>query len=64
MDEVEFVDDIRCCASPVFDDRGSCIGAVGITSTVITFTEDRIEEISKIVKETAQQISKEMGYRG
>jgi DNA-binding IclR family transcriptional regulator len=63
MDEVEFVDDIRCCAAPVLDEKGFCIGAVGITSTVITFGEDRIEEISNAVKETAIKISTQMGYR-
>ena len=63
MDEIEFADDIRCCAAPVRDSSGKCIGAVGITSTVITFSEDRIPEISTAVKETAKRISLEMGFR-
>ncbi len=63
MDEVEFVDDIRCCAAPVRDEKGAFIGAVGITSTVITFTEERIEEISKAVRAAAKKISGEMGLR-
>ncbi len=64
MDEIEFADDIRCCAAPVRDNKGKMIGAVGITSTVITFNEDRIDEIAKSVKATAKKISTEMGYRG
>ena len=63
MDEGEFVDDIRCCAAPVRDNKGKCIGAVGITATTITFTKERIEEICKAVKTTADNISNEMGYR-
>ncbi|MDC7225400.1 MAG: IclR family transcriptional regulator [Spirochaetales bacterium] len=64
MDELEFVDDIRCCAAPVWDSSGKLIGAVGITSTVITFGKDRIEEISGLVKDSAHKISSEMGHRG
>ena len=63
MDELEFADDIRCCAAPVRDNKGKMIAAVGITSTVITFSEDRIDEISKAVRETAIKISSGMGYR-
>ena len=64
MDEGELVDDIRCCAAPVLDSNAKCIAAVGITSTVITFGKERIEEISEKVKSIAIKISNEMGYRG
>lgn len=64
MDEIEFADDIRCCAAAVRDNRGKFIGAVGITSTTITFSEDRIDEISRAVKAAALKISSEMGFRG
>ena len=63
MDEIEFAEDIRCCAAPLYDNSGICIGAAGITSTVITFGEERISEISAEVKKTAAKISSEMGYR-
>ncbi|MDC7125030.1 MAG: IclR family transcriptional regulator [Spirochaetales bacterium] len=62
MDEIEFADDIRCCAAPVRNEKGKLICAVGITSTIITFPKERIEEISKIVIETANKISASMGY--
>ena len=42
VDDMELIDDIRCCAAPVWDAGGSCIGAVGITSTTLTFPESRI----------------------
>ncbi len=63
LDELEFADDIRCCAAPIFNSEGNCIGAVGITSTVITFTAERIPEISQEVKSAAEEISLNMGYR-
>ena len=63
LDEGEFIDDIRCCAAPVRDSKGRCIGAVGITATTITFGKDRNEEIFRSVKNTAIKISNEMGYR-
>ena len=63
MDEGEFIDDIRCCAAPVRDNKGRCIGAVGITATTITFTREKIKGICKEIKKTAIKISNEMGYR-
>ncbi len=62
IDELEFADDIRCCAAPILDNNGKCIGTIGITSTSITFTKNRIEEVSAAVKSTAAKVSSEMGY--
>ena len=62
MDELEFTDDTRCCAVPIFDHDGKCIAALGITSTTITFTKDRIDEISSAIKKYASRISEELGY--
>jgi len=63
LDDIEFIDDIRCCAAPVYDNNKNFIAAVGITSTVITFPENRIEEITASVKDTASRISNEMGCK-
>ncbi len=62
MDELEFADDIRCCAAPILDNNGKCIGTIGITSTSITFTKGRIEEVAGTVKSAAAKISIEMGH--
>lgn len=63
IDDMEMIDDIRCCAAPIRDASGLCIGAVGITSTTLTFPESRIQEIAEVVKEIAEQISQEMGFQ-
>ena len=63
MDEKEFDDNIRCCAAPIKDNHDILIGAVGITSTVITFNKKRIPEIAREVKAAAQNISLEMGHQ-
>ncbi len=60
MDELEFTDDIRCCAAPVPDKEGRCVAAVGVTSTTITFKKERIKEISDAVKKYALKISAEL----
>jgi len=62
LDNRECFDDIRCCAAPIFGNRGQCIAAVGITSTIDRFPTSRLKEISAKVKKTALSISKEMGY--
>lgn len=63
MDDIEFADDIRCCAAPVWDSSGNCIAAIGVTSTIMTFGRDRIGEIADCVKSSAMKLSMEMGYR-
>lgn len=61
LDNIEFFDDIRCCAAPVFDGSGACIGAVGITATTARFPLSKVEEISARVQLAAADISQAMG---
>ena len=61
MDELEYADDIRCCAAGIFGSTGELLGVLGITATTITFVRERIEEVSRAVMRTAGEISREMG---
>jgi len=61
MDNLEYHDNIRCCAAPVFGRNGACIGAVGITGTTMTCTIDRVTSLADSVKKAASAISRQMG---
>jgi len=61
LDNQEYHNNVRCCAAPIFGKNGECIGAVGVTGTTMTCTPDRIDEISKAVKNAASTISRQMG---
>lgn len=61
LDDLEFFDDVRCCAAPVFDGSGHCIGAIGITATRVSFPSSLIDDISFQIKSVATAVSREMG---
>lgn len=64
LDDLEFFDDVRCCAAPVFDGSGRCVGAVGITSPRVNFPSSLIEEVSFKVKSAAAAVARDMGNIG
>ena len=55
-DEGEFQPGIRCVAAPIRADGGAIIGSIGISAPVSRFSEDRFEEWSTHVRETADRI--------
>ena len=61
LDDLEYFDDVRCCAAPVFDGKNHCIGAVGVTATRVRFSSNIIDEVSSKVKKAATLISRDMG---
>lgn len=62
LDDLEFFNDVRCCAAPIFDGAGQCIAAVGITATGARFPSSMIAEGAARVKDAAATISRAMGY--
>lgn len=63
IDEQENEIGIRCIGASVLDYKGNVCGAVSISGSIISFTEDKIEEFSKLLIEYARNISRELGYR-
>ena len=61
IDDLELFDDVRCCAAPVFDGAGHCIGAVGITATRTHFSSARVDSYAARVVEAAAAITRQMG---
>ncbi len=61
VDEMEFFEDIRCLAAPVWGKDNEVVGAVGITATTRDFEKQLIPTVAKQVISIAQKISREMG---
>jgi len=61
VDDLEYYEDVRCVAAPVWGPDGICIAAVGITATAASFPRDRIDEYARLVMQTADAVSREMG---
>ena len=64
IDDEEHEAGIRCIAAPVHDYTGKVIAAVSVSGDNRIITSQRDDELSSLVIETAQYISKRMGHFG
>jgi IclR family transcriptional regulator, KDG regulon repressor len=62
MDDEEHEAGIRCIAAPVHDYTGRVIAAVSTSGDMKIIQQEKDEETSRYVRETAMSISKRMGY--
>ena len=63
MDNQEVEEGIRCVGTILKDHKSGICGAISISGSIISFTEDKISYFSEIILEHADVISKELGYR-
>ena len=61
VDDMEYFDDVRCVAAPVWGKDNEIVGAVGITATTADFSREQIPAMAKHVTTIAKKISREMG---
>lgn len=62
FDLEENEDLIRCVAAPVRDVSGKIVAAISVSSAAQYMDDDRMAELSAQVRETAQQISTDLGW--
>ncbi len=62
MDNEENSDGLRCIAAPIFDNNGEVRYSVSVSGPTVRITEESIEKIAKIIKESAVEISYRLGY--
>jgi DNA-binding IclR family transcriptional regulator len=62
IDEEENELGARCIGSPVFDQRGNCVGAVSVSGPVSRLTSERAGPIAERVMAAAAAISARLGY--
>ena len=53
---------LTCVAAPIFDNLGNASYGISVSGPSIRITEDRIKEITTVVKDAADKISRELGY--
>ncbi|MHC1740069.1 MAG: IclR family transcriptional regulator, partial [Anaerolineaceae bacterium] len=62
LDDEEFDIGVRCIAVPVFDCRGKAVGAIGISGPATRVTPERMPELTAVVIEIGQALSKRMTF--
>lgn len=62
IDNEEHEEGIRCVAVPVFDHLGEVNYAISVTGTINRMTNQHVEEIIPLLKESAYEISQQIGY--
>jgi DNA-binding IclR family transcriptional regulator len=64
FDDGEFDAEVRCVAVPVYDFLGRVAGAIGISGPMWRLSLQSLQEKSRHVRQSATQLSAELGYRG
>ena len=64
VDDQEYHLGVRCLACPVWDMQDQVVAAIGITGPVSELTGDKIPVLTELVMQTADQLSKSLGYSG
>ena len=62
LDNEEFKTGHRCVAAPIYDYRGFAIAAISASGSTISLSDDKLEHVIKMIRESAVAISRRMGY--
>ncbi|HEY3993302.1 MAG TPA: IclR family transcriptional regulator [Ktedonobacteraceae bacterium] len=63
IDDEENELEVRCAAAPIFDHLGYALAAVSISGPIHRVSLERLEELGRQAKQTADQISERLGFR-
>jgi DNA-binding IclR family transcriptional regulator len=62
IDNGELSKDIKCIAAPIFNSKGECIHALGISGAESRMTQEKITSAAALLIRVAQTVSIELGY--
>ncbi|WP_324715865.1 IclR family transcriptional regulator [Carboxydochorda subterranea] len=64
IDNVENEEGIRCVGAPVYGHTGRVVASISVSGPIFSVTMEGIDELGQLVGDTAQQISRALGYPG
>lgn len=62
FDEIEHEEDIRCVAAPINRSTGEVVASISLTGLIKYVSVEKLPELIKLTTQTAEAISKELGY--
>jgi len=63
VDNQEIMDSLKCVAAPVRDQGGKVVSAISLSGPISRMQGERFQKVIRIVTETAEEISANLGYR-
>lgn len=63
-DDLEFTDDMRCVAVPVFETGGALAGGISLSGPSSRYTPRKLEELKDIAVAAARRLSQQLGGDG
>lgn len=63
IDDEEFDQGVRCLAVPVYDFRGECIAAIGISGPTSRLTLDKVPSTAEIVQTVGNALSSRVSFK-
>lgn len=64
IDNVENEEGIRCVGAPVYGHTGRVVASISVSGPVFSVTTEELDGLGRMVADTAQQISRALGYPG
>lgn len=64
IDDEENSENVRCLAAPIYDSNGKIIAAIGTSTIINQLDKTHLPKIIEMVKDSAQKISKGLGFMG
>jgi DNA-binding IclR family transcriptional regulator len=64
VDDEENQEGVRCIAAPIFNWNNQVIGAVSVSGPTLRISMEHLSELAPEVKETANNISRSIGWHG
>ena len=62
IDNEENADGVRCIAAPIFDANGNVAAALGTSGTIMHIDENHLPKIVELVRKSANQVSRQIGF--
>lgn len=64
VDNEENEPQVRCVGAPIFGHTSQIVAAISISGPASRMPLEQVEQLGQVVKRTAEQISKHLGFRG
>lgn len=64
IDDEENAENVRCVAAPIYDSNGKIIAALGTSTIINQLDKALLPKIIEMVKDSAEKVSKSLGYMG